>query len=244
MSIDSTRMKDSSVVVIGGSSGMGLAIAKRAAGAGARVTIAARDAAKLDRAAGEIGANVDTRVLDATDEAAVAALFADIGAFDHLVTSASAGAGGPIVKADLDAARGFFESKFWGQFFAARHAAPHIRETGSITLFSGGSGRFPSSGLGVEGAVNGAVEAMCRALAQELAPVRVNVISPGLVDTPIFDGLPPDKRQKLYQAVAARLPVGRVGHTEDIAEAALFLMNCGFSTGSVVDVDGGFAVRR
>lgn len=244
MSAMPSSLSEATAVIIGGSSGMGLAVARRLAAEGARVVVASRSQDRLDAAAALIGGRVETRVVDATDEGQIEALFAAIGPFDHLVTSASSGAGGPISRTDTAQARAFFDSKFWGQYYAARHGAPHLRAGGSITLFSGGSGRFPSSGLGVEGAVNCAVEGMGRALAQELAPLRVNVLSPGLVDTPIFDALPADKRDRLYQAVASRLPAGRVGHVDDIAEAVHYLISCGFATGSTLDVDGGFAVRR
>jgi NAD(P)-dependent dehydrogenase (short-subunit alcohol dehydrogenase family) len=231
------RIEGRSVVIIGGSSGMGLAIAKEAVDAGADVTIAGRSQAKLEEARQAIAGDVATRTVDVSDEQSVKKLFSEIGSFDHLVVTASSVRTGPFRELSLADARASMDSKFWGQYMATRYA--QIRPEGSITLFSGILSRRPSAGLASLAAINAAVEALGRALAIELAPVRVNVVSPGTTDTPAYAGMPDNGRMGMFAAAAKRSLVGRVGRPEDIASLALELMSNGFMTGVVVDVDGG-----
>jgi NAD(P)-dependent dehydrogenase (short-subunit alcohol dehydrogenase family) len=231
------RIEGQSVVIIGGSSGMGLAIAKEAVDAGADVTIAGRSEAKLDEAHRAIAGDVVTRTVDVSDEQSVKSLFSQIGLFDHLVVTGSSVRTGPLRELPLADARASMDSKFWGQYMAARYA--QIRPKGSITLFSGILSRRPSAGLASLAAINAAVEALGRALAVELAPVRVNVVSPGTTDTPAYAKMPDDARIGMFAAAAKRSLVGRVGKPEDIASLALELMSNGYMTGVVVDVDGG-----
>jgi NAD(P)-dependent dehydrogenase (short-subunit alcohol dehydrogenase family) len=226
-----------SLVIIGGSSGMGFAIAKKAVEAGANVTIAARSRAKLDQARQAIAGDVTTHTVNVLEEESVKTLFSKIGPFDHLVVSGSSVRTGPLRELSLTDARASMDSKFWGQYLAARYA--QIRPRGSITLFSGTLSRRPSAGLASLAAINAAVEALGRALAVELAPLRVNVISPGITDTPAYAGMPDDMRAEMFAAAAKRTLVGRVGNPEDIASLALELMRNSFITGIVVDVDGG-----
>jgi NAD(P)-dependent dehydrogenase (short-subunit alcohol dehydrogenase family) len=226
-----------SVVIIGGSSGMGLAIAKKALDAGADVTIAGRSQAKLDEARQAITGDVTTHTVDVSEEQSVKTLFSKIGPFDHLVVPGSSVRTGSLRELSLADARASMDSKFWGQYLAARYA--QIRSRGSITLFSGILSRRPSARLASLASINAAVEALGRALAVELAPIRVNVISPGTTDTPAYAGMPADVRAEMFAASAERTLVGRVGSPEDIASAALELMCNSFITGIVVDVDGG-----
>jgi NAD(P)-dependent dehydrogenase (short-subunit alcohol dehydrogenase family) len=177
-----------SLVIIGGSSGMGLAIAKKAVQAGANVTIAAFSRAKLDEAREAIAADVTTHTVDVSEEQSVKTLFSKIGPFDHLVVPGSSVRSGPLREFSLADARASMDSKFWGQYLAARYA--QIRSRGSITLFSGILSRRSSAGLASLASINAAVEALGRALAVELAPIRVNVISPGITDTPADAGMP------------------------------------------------------
>ena len=178
-----TVLKDQHVVVIGGSSGMGLAIARAAVAAGARVTIAARDEAKLARAVGEVGGDITPRRLDVTDEGAVAAFFESTGPIDHLVVTAHAssvvtGAIDTLSNMTIAAARAFMETKFWGPFIVAKYGQHKLKPNGSIVLFSGAAGvRKPLPHHTAIGATNGAVEAFARQLAKEIAPKRVNVIA-------------------------------------------------------------------
>ncbi len=231
------------IVIIGGSSGIGLATAKLAAQEGAEVVIAARDPGKLERAKAEIGGTTQTYPLDVRDEAQVAALFSTLGEFDHLATPSSVAAGGPFLTTDVSQARADFDSKFWGQYHAVRHGAPRIRAGGSIVLFSGMYAHRPPPGAASVAAINGAIESLGRALTVELAPLRVNVICPGLVDTPAYAKMPADQREAMFQQVAQSLPVGRIGRPEDIAQAVLFLMNASFATGTILVVDGGATLR-
>jgi NAD(P)-dependent dehydrogenase (short-subunit alcohol dehydrogenase family) len=231
-------LRNKTVVVVGGSSGMGLAVAQGSVDSGARVVIASRSQAKLTAAADRIGKEVHWQVVDTTDEAAVADLFGRLGVIDHLVIPGSSVRTGPLRELPLADAQFTMQSKFWGPYLCARYA--RIHPGGSIIFFSGILSRRPGLNDAVLASVNAAVEAMGRALAKDLAPVRVNVISPGMTaGTGAYLKMPQDARQAMFGAVAERLPVGRVGRPEDIADAALMLMSNGFITGVVLDVDGG-----
>ena len=173
------------LVIIGGSSGIGLATAIAAMAAGAQVVIASRSRDKLETARRQIGGDTEALPLDVQDEAAVRAFFDQVGEFDHLATPGSEAAGGPFLTRDSAAVRADFDSKFWGQYLAAKYGAPRIRPGGSIVLFSGIYSQRPSAGVSGVAAINSAIEGLARALAVELAPIRVNAMSPGLVDTPI-----------------------------------------------------------
>ncbi|MFA5517017.1 MAG: SDR family oxidoreductase [Desulfuromonadales bacterium] len=232
-------LKGKKVIVIGGSSGIGLATARAVAAAGARVVIAGRSAQKLERARGEIGGRPGLVALDVTRDEEVRNFFERAGEFDHLVTTAAAGATGSFLDLPPEAVRDLFESKFWGQYRAARYAAGQIREGGSITFFSGVASQKPLPGFSSFAAVNGAVNALCRALAVELAPVRVNAISPGIIETPAYAAMEAEVRQEFFDRTAAALPAGRIGRPAEVAEAVLFLMRNGFVTGAVLDIDGG-----
>ena len=227
------------VVVIGGSSGIGLATAKAAAAAGARVVIAGRSQARLETAQAAAGAEVEGRLLDITDPGAVRRFFESLDRVDHLVVTTVARAGGPILELDLEAARRAFETKFWGALEAVRAAVPRLGWEGSITLTAGAAAWSPMPGGAITAAVNGAIAALVRTLAVELAPVRVNAVSPGIVRTPTWDAIPAEQRTAMYEKVGRHLPAGRIGEPEDVAQAYLFLMENGFATGTVVHVDGG-----
>jgi NAD(P)-dependent dehydrogenase (short-subunit alcohol dehydrogenase family) len=239
-----TVIRDQHVVVIGGSSGMGLAIARASVAAGARVAIAARDEAKLARAAAEAG-GAATRRLDVTDESAVAAFFESMEAIDHLVVTAHAssvvtGAIDTLANMSMAAARAFMETKFWGPFRVAKYGQHRLSPNGSIILFSGAAGaRKALPNHTAIGSVNGAIEAFARQLAKEIAPKRVNVIAAGLVRTPAYDGLSAETRDRMYADYAKTALVGRVGRPEDIAEAAIYLMGNSYVTGQVHEIDGG-----
>ena len=237
------KLQGKKVVIIGGSSGIGLATAKAAASEGAQVVIASRSEEKLRKAAAEIKGKVESIPVNTLEEASVKALFDRTGEFDHLATPGSEAAWGPFLELDLRAAKSGFDSKFWGQYLAAKHGAPKIRPGGSITLFSGAYSQRPGRGASLLSAINSAVEGLGRALAVELSPIRVNVISPGLVDTPIYSGMPEEKRKAMYTAVAASNLVKRIGRPDDIAETALYLMTNGYTTGSTLYVEGGIMLR-
>jgi NAD(P)-dependent dehydrogenase (short-subunit alcohol dehydrogenase family) len=169
----------------------------------------------------------------------VQSFFADTGAFDHLVVSAAETGGGAFLTTPTSAARGLFENKFWGQYYAAKYGAPKLNPQGSITLFSGIVAFKSMSGSSVLGAVNAAVANLGQTLALELAPLRVNVVSPGIIDTPSRAGMAEAARSAFYSSTAAKLPVQRIGTAEDVAEAVLYLIHNGFVTGTVLHADGG-----
>jgi NAD(P)-dependent dehydrogenase (short-subunit alcohol dehydrogenase family) len=225
-------------VIIGGSSGMGLAIAQKLYSLGHEIVIASRSKDNLQKAAHTIG-KAETYVLDVTKEEELAQFFNSIGAFDHLVTSAANFTMGPFLKMPTREAKQFFDSKFWGQYLAAKHGAPHIRKGGSITFFCGVAGQKPFPHFSVGSSINAALEGLTRALALELSPLRVNAISPGTVVTPVWDMVPEQERLREFEEAAKRLPAKRVGQPEDIAEAAVYLIQCKYATGSIVYVDGG-----
>lgn len=235
-----TTLEGAHVLVVGGGSGMGLAIALAAAAAGARLTLAGRTPDKLAAAAGRVGPGTRTLAFDAGDPAQVRDAMAAAGELDHLVVTAAAPKGGPIWELAFEDALATMRGKFWGPYLCAAHA--RVRPGGSVTLFSGVLSRRPAAGQVVLGCVNAAVEALGRALALELAPVRVNTISPGLVDSGAYDRMEAGAREAMFAATAKRLPAGRVGRPEDVAAAALMLMANPYVTGATLDVDGGALV--
>jgi NAD(P)-dependent dehydrogenase (short-subunit alcohol dehydrogenase family) len=233
------------VVIIGGSYGMGLATAEMAVDAGAEVAIAARGAARLEAASNELrargGRAVPWRALQVEDRAAAKAFLAECAPFDHLVLPGSTVK--PILYDDLtdENAREAFESKFWGPFWAAFDARPYLRAGGSIVFFTGVAAKRPVKGYIMGACINGALNAATGSLALEFAKigVRVNTIAPGLCDTPLNDILHAHDKEERYRAMAARLPVGRVGHAGDCAMGAIYLMCDGFVTAQVLGIDGG-----
>jgi NAD(P)-dependent dehydrogenase (short-subunit alcohol dehydrogenase family) len=231
------------ILIIGGSSGIGLATARTAAAAGAAVTIASRSQERLNAALAELPDGCAAEAVDSNDEAGIASLFERVGELDHLVYTA----GGPLdpksqgslVDISLDAARDVFEARFWGAVAAVKHAAPRIKPGGSVTLTSGATAVRPSGRTTLADASAGAVETLSKGFAIELAPVRVNAVRPGIILTPRLTGIPEPQRGPPFKAAAARTLVKKLGEPEEVAEAILFLIGNGFVTGSVITVDGG-----
>lgn len=225
------------VVIMGGSSGIGLAAAERLAADGAEVIAVGRDEAKLAAVKDRVGA---VERVDGTSEAEVTGLFDRTGAFDHLVLAFSPGALGlgPVKSTALSDIRAAFE----GKLFAYLHAVQRARVTGSITFVSASTARSALAGTVTLAAVNGALERIVSPLAAELAPVRVNAVSPGAVDTPWWAFLTEEARKAQFAAAADSVPLKRVGRPEDVAEAIRYLISAQFVTGTILPVDGGFTV--
>jgi NAD(P)-dependent dehydrogenase (short-subunit alcohol dehydrogenase family) len=225
------------VLIVGGSSGIGLATAKAAAEAGAHVTIAGRSEAKLELAVQSLGHGAVGLPLDAADDNSVGAFFADGKAWDHVVTTTGAGGGGQIASIAMSDALAAMNGKFWTYVRVAR--AAKIVSGGSLTMVSGLYGSKPAPGTALIAAINGAIDGLTRGLARDFAPTRVNTVSPGIIDTPLWNRMAAADRRAMYDKVAATLPVRRVGHAEDVAQAIIFLMTNPFATGSVLHLDGG-----
>lgn len=232
------------VVVLGGTSGIGLATAGAVAAQGAEVTVVSSRKTSVERALATLPPGSRGRVADLTDAPSVEALFDDLGDFDHLVfTAGEPPRFAPLEGLDPDAAKGLFSLRFFGALSAVRAAWPHLRAGGSITLTTGTAKDRPAPGWTVAAGVSGAVDALTRALAVELAPLRVNAVSAGVVRTPMWSAALSDAdRERLYASAAATNPTGRVGEAADLAQAYLFLLTQPFATGTVLTVDGGMVL--
>lgn len=232
---------DDTVVVIGGTSGIGLAVARRCLDDGARVIIAGRSPDRLDAARTELGAPQRLRAIatDIADRAALGEFFEQVTTLRHLVVTAADLPYGPADAVTEDDMMRAVRSKITGPFFAAQFAARRISPPGSITLTAGIAAHRPIPGGSLGAIVNGALESMVRTLALEFAPIRVNAVSPGWVDTPIWGQLvsPEVKRARLAE-MSARLPAGRIATSDDIAHAVGFLIDDAFITGTVLHADG------
>ena len=229
------------VYVIGASHGIGEEIARAFAADGADVLISGRSKERLDAAAERIGHPVRVFAADARHQSDVDALFAATeNKIDHLVLAVSGGMVGMGTLAELtdEALREGFEGKVFAQLRILKAALPHLAPDASVTFIGAGSSRAAFAGTTALAAANGALDAAVRPLATELAPVRVNSVAPGVIDTPWWHPLG-ENREGFMEQTAANTPVGRVGQPQDVAEAVLFLAGNGFTTGVVLDVNGG-----
>src|SRR5437867_2405067 len=237
-SMQGNGLQNKRVVVVGGSSGIGLEVAKQAASQGASVVIASSSAERVQKAIESVSGKAQGQAIDVSDERAVATFFSKLGAFDHLVFTAGDSLHlHDLAATDLQQARHAFELRYWAALAAVKYGSPHIRKEGSIVLTTGIAGQRPRKGWVIAASVCGTIEALTRALAVELAPIRVNAVSPGVVRTNLWQNMGAAERERLYESVGKSLPVGRVGEAHEIAY--LFLMQEGFGTGQTVVVDGG-----
>lgn len=230
------------IVIIGGSSGIGLATAKTARELGATIHIAGRSREKLFDAVQAIGADVSAHEVNAAHEYEMKELFAAFDLVDHVFVTASEVVTGALLESDSEQLKSSLNSRFWGCYFAAKYAVPKMHRGGSITFMSGTSSVRPSIGSAVAAASGAAVESLARTLALELAPIRVNTISAGAIDTPLLDNIFGERKTAMLAHLTDHLPVKRMGQPEDIADAALFLMNNNYTSGIVLTVDGGLLV--
>lgn len=228
------------IVLLGASSGLGLATAQAAAAEGARVVIVSSNQTRIDEALRTLPAGSEGHAIDLSKEENFKTLFAGLGNFDHLVYTAAENLNLTLVSdTDIEKAHDFFTLRFWGALAAVKYAAPHINPGGSINLTGGTAGARPGKGWALASAICGAMEGLVRALAVELAPIRVNAVVPGVVKTNLWGGMSQADREGLFNAYSEKLLVGRVGEAEDIALAFTYLMKQTYGSGQNIVVDGG-----
>ena len=238
-------LENKRVLVIGGGSGIGFAVAEGVVAEGAQAVVASSNADKVAAAARQLGNSASGAQLDVTDEAAVEAFFAANGTFDHIAFTAGDWGGprrGPLAETDLSAAERLFRVRFWGAVAVAKHGAKALPPGGSLTLTDGMIAHRPTKGSAISTAMAGAVEHLTRGLAVELAPVRVNCVCPGLIRTGVWDRIPEDRREAQFAEMTKRQLVARIGEAGEAAAAYLYLMKGGYTTGQVLYVDGGSAL--
>src|SRR5579859_1863848 len=220
------------VMLLGGSSGIGLATAKKAAAEGARVVIVSGNRHRVDQALKELPAGSEGYAVDLSKEEKIRDFFSSTGRFDHLVYSAGENLVlSPVAQTEIRQAQEFFTIRFWGAFAAVKYAGPLINEGGSVGLTSGTASIRPGAGWSVASAICGAMEGFVRALAVELSPIRVNCVVPGVIRTPLWDSMGPLERDELFHQVSRSSLVKRVGHPDDVAEGFLYLMKQRNGTG-------------
>ncbi|QET04580.1 SDR family oxidoreductase [Cupriavidus pauculus] len=214
-------------VVVGGHTGIGRAVADALGERPGRVLVVSR-----------------RNGLDIADAGAVGRYFDQLGPVDHVVfTAGSQAPGGKVADVDIAAARAAFDVKFWGTLAVAKAAAKHLRPGGTLTLTSGFLSRRTVPGTYVKTAMNAALEAVAKILARELAPIRVNVVSPGLTDTEAYEAMDAGARGAMLDRAAGSLPVGRYGRVEDLAQGYLLAIDNPFMTGAILDIDGGALIN-
>jgi NAD(P)-dependent dehydrogenase (short-subunit alcohol dehydrogenase family) len=232
-------LRDQRVVVIGGSSGIGWAVAEAALAEGAEVVIGSSSADKVEAAVARLGKGASGMAINVRDEASVQAFFAGAGAFDHLAYTAgdwdTAARSVSIAQFDPAVAATGLEVRFWGALLAIKHGQPRMSPRGSITLTDGVRTHRPSKGMPLSSAFGAAIEHLAKGLAVDLAPLRVNAVCPGVIMTEIWAGASPDAIARM----TARFPVPRGGDPAEVAQAYVYLMKAGYTTGQVLVVDGG-----
>ena len=230
------------IVIIGGTSGIGLAVAKGAIAEGAEVVVGSSQAANVETATRALGNQASGHTLDVKDEDTVAAFFGAAGPFDHLVfTAGDWGGRGPriMTETDLSTATSLYAVRHWGALATIKHGLPQMREGGSVTLTNGMVAHRPRKGGALSTAMAGGIEHLTRGLALDLAPVRVNCVCPGAIRTDVCNSIPAESREEQMRRMTERLPIPRIGEPNEAAEAYLYLMKAGYTTGQVLLVDGG-----
>jgi NAD(P)-dependent dehydrogenase (short-subunit alcohol dehydrogenase family) len=238
-------LENQRIVIVGGSSGIGFAVAAGAADQGAKVVVGSSQRARVEAAVARLGGDASGFTLDVTDPADVERAFAAVGAFDHLVFTAGDWGGarrGSVKDIDLDAARAVFGVRFWGALAVVKAAQGRIGAGGSITLTNGMIAHRPRPGAALSSAMAGAVEHLARGLAVDLAPMRVNCVCPGYIRTGVWESIPAETREAQLAAFTKGQPLARVGEVAEAAAPYLYLMAAGYTTGQVLKVDGGMSV--
>ncbi|HTK05742.1 MAG TPA: SDR family oxidoreductase [Ktedonobacteraceae bacterium] len=238
------NLSDQRIVIIGGTSGIGLATAQLLATAGSHVIIASRQDEKVKQALATLEGSVTGEVVDATSREELLSFFRRVGPFDHLVLTLASNEGmGEFRTLDFAMLHRVFEAKFWPQLLAAQASLDFLRKDGSLTIVSAVTGHTAFAGASGFGAVNGALEAMVPTLALELQPLRVNAVSPGGIATPFWRDLPDEMREAFFTQAAAITPVKRMGRPEDVAGVIAMLIDNSFMTSTIIDCDGGARIR-
>jgi NAD(P)-dependent dehydrogenase (short-subunit alcohol dehydrogenase family) len=233
------------VVVIGGTSGIGFAVAEAALSDHAEVIVVSSSEERVEGAAKRLAGGVRGYAVDVRNESAIEEFFGRLGNFDHLVFTAgdwAALGGGALAELDLSKASGVFAVRFWGALAAIKHAHKSVAPGGSITLTDGMVAHRPRRGAALSTAMAGAVEHLVRGLSVDLAPVRVNAVCPGAIHTEIWKSIPEDRREERFRLMTERQPIKRIGEPSEVAEAYLYLMRGGYTTGQILHVDGGMSV--
>ncbi|PWK75837.1 NAD(P)-dependent dehydrogenase (short-subunit alcohol dehydrogenase family) [Mucilaginibacter oryzae] len=237
------NLKGKKVVVLGGSVGIGFSVAKAAAEEGAEVIIVSSNPERLNKALGRLPANAKSFTVDLASERQIATLFTTIGHFDHLVFTAGETLQlGNVADTNIDVAKNFFNVRYWGAFLAVQYAAGNINAGGSITLTGGSAAKRPGTGWGLGASICAAMEGFTRAMAVELAPIRVNIVVPGLVKTNLWANMTTEAQDGMFSHFSEKLPVKYVAGPDDIALTYLYLMRQPYGTGQAVVVDGGYVL--
>ncbi|MES2131630.1 MAG: SDR family oxidoreductase [Bacteroidota bacterium] len=234
------ELKGKRIIILGGTSGIGLATAQALAKQEANVVIVSGNKQRVEAALVHLPKGTEGHTVDLSKEEAIKAFFGKIGNFDHLVYTAGENLKlGTIDSIDLQEARDFFNIRYWGAFAAVKYGSPHINTGGSIILTSGIAAVRPNKGWSLGSSICSAMEGFCKAIAVELAPIRVNIVSPGVVETNLWNNIPEEDRKGLYTHMTSTLPVKFVGQAEDLAKTYVYLMTQNYATGQTVIVDGG-----
>lgn len=233
-------LKNKKVIILGASSGLGLATAKAAAEEGANLIIVSSNQERIDDALKNLPEGTQGYAIDLGKEENIKNFFENIGKFDHLVYTAGENLNlTNLSETDLQETKNFFTLRYWGALAAIKYATPNINEGGSINLTSGIASQRPGAGWALASSICGAMDGLCRAMAVELAPIRVNAVAPGVIKTNLWNGMSEEQRNDFYKNVGDSLLVKRVGEAEEIAQSFIFLMKQNFITGQIITVDGG-----
>ncbi|WP_373999182.1 SDR family oxidoreductase [Bdellovibrio bacteriovorus] len=237
------RFKGKTAVIIGGTSGIGLRVAENIIKGGGKVIVGGRTQEKMDKALSILGKSASGFLIDNTNKESIAAFFKNVDSFDYLFSPGASYGRGMMTEISDEIAESPFKSKFWGQYWAVKHSIGKISSEGAIVLMSGAASVRPVSGGAAYSACNGAIESLGKALATELAPVRVNVVSPGTIDSDLWQQQPAEVREAAFKSFCEANLLEKVGTVDEVASTVLFLLENTYMTGSTLYPDGGYALR-